>query len=78
MIKLDKELLESMAALENSQPFIKVMDWLKESLKEQDIKNHRIADDALLRMGQGQCQALSNIINTSEHARESLKKFRET
>ncbi|CAB5220412.1 hypothetical protein UFOVP236_50 [uncultured Caudovirales phage] len=74
--KADQPLLNALAALESDPNFKVVLDWLAGSLDELHKHGMSTKDEVLTRWQQGACQAVSDIVDTTQNSRAALSRLK--
>ena len=72
----DEKICGALLVLTGNPHFKMVLGWFRESLAEQDSRNRREQDDALLRQGQGHAACMDDFLKTVDAAPETLERIR--
>lgn len=70
----DKRILQALATLESDTDFKVLKDWLYASLNQMYIDGSYAKEDHQARWFQGAQQAIAELLDKAEHAREAIRK----
>ena len=74
--KADLPLLKSLSVLDGDPNFQVVLEWLTSSLNELHTYNATTKDEVLTRWQQGACQAVGDIIQTTQGSKAALSRLK--
>ena len=70
------KLLTALSSLEGDANFELIKAWLTQSIDDLNVANASTKDEVLTRWNQGSIQALMEILETSNHARQALSRLK--
>jgi len=76
LAKADRSLLNALSSLEGDANFKVVLDWLTGSRDELYKTGAQTKDEVLTRWQQGACQALSDIVDTTQNSNAILSRMK--
>lgn len=75
LIHPNKRVLQALASLEGNADFQEVMAWLQDSVQTVARDGFYVKDEYQARWHQGAGQALTELIDKANNARETVRKF---
>jgi hypothetical protein len=76
LAKSNIKLLTALSSLEGDANFELIKAWLTQSIDDLNVANASTKDEVLTRWNQGSIQALMEILETSNHARQALSRLK--